>query len=362
MKLIVNNREIAKYLVTLVDVSKSVPEIPLNDFRTAETLHNARIEIRKGKFQKKKFKIKEKIKLAVEQDTREYVVLLKAEIEKQKNKINLLIRKKIDQVIDRLGSENVLKNYKNSNVTGFIKGGGLNIDPHSQLIRRKNYSDYSVDCFFRNMEGNEEMLLTKMNNNWPFWFIDTGYTNFLNGKRKDWHRLTRNHLHHIKPFEAPVDRLGIFEKFPQQWRNTGEKILIIEPGSFSAKTFNIDIDKWKKDIEIEIKQYTDKPIVFREKHNKKIRTSLYKHLCDEDYYCLININSNAAIESIWAGIPVITLAPHISNTVSRNKISDINNLVKPNLANWLCMLSYSQFTYDEIVNGTASNIVKKYHV
>jgi hypothetical protein len=28
----------------------------------------------------------------------------------------------------------------------------------------------------------------------------------------------------------------------------------------------------------------------------------------------------------------------------------------------LCMLSYSQFTYDELINGTASTIVKKYHV
>jgi len=212
------------------------------------------------------------------------------------------------------------------------------------------------------MEGNEEMLLNKMDNNLPFWFIDTGYTNFLNGKKKTWHRLTRNHLHQVNVFDAPVDRLGMFEFFPQQWRTPGEKILVIEPGQFSAKTFNVDISKWRYNIEKEIRQYSDKPIVFREKIPKKRRSSLFKELQDEDYYCLININSNAAIEGIWSGIPVITLHKHISNPVSRDKISDINNLYRPHLANWLCMLSYSQFTQEEIMNGTAINIVRKFYV
>jgi hypothetical protein len=101
--------------------------------------------------------------------------------------------------------------------------------------------------------------------------------------------------------------------------------------------------------------------VFREKYNKKIRTSLYNHLCDEDYYCVININSNAAVEAIWAGIPAITLATHITNPVSGNAISQINNLPRPHLANWLCMLSYSQFTYEELTNGVATRIIKRYY-
>ena len=89
---------------------------------------------------------------------------------------------------------------------------------------------------------------------------------------------------------------------------------------------------------------------------------MFHELLNEDYYCVVNINSNAATESIWAGIPVITLDKHITNSVSRSNLSDINNLYRPNLANWLSVLSYSQFTYDELVNGTAGKIVNKYHV
>jgi hypothetical protein len=212
------------------------------------------------------------------------------------------------------------------------------------------------------MDGNESMLIDKMNNNWPFWFIDTGYTNFLNGKKKTWHRLTRNHLHHFTTFDSPVDRLHIFEKFPQQWRTSGDKILIIEPGNFSARTFGIEIDQWKKSVVEDLRKHTDKKIIFREKLSKKVRKSLYRELCDEDYYCVININSNAATEAIWAGVPAITLDKHISNSVTKSNISDINNLYRGPLASWLAMLSYSQFTYEELVNGTAVNILKKDHV
>jgi hypothetical protein len=138
--------------------------------------------------------------------------------------------------------------------------------------------------------------------------------------------------------------------------------MVIEPGRFAAGIFGVDLKTWKYDIEKEIRQYSDRPIVFREKAPKKERDPLYKHLCGEDYYCLININSNAATEAIWAGVPVITLDQHVTNPVTRRSISDINNLYKPNLAQWLCMLSYSQFTYEELVDGSFLKIVKKYHV
>ena len=306
-------------------------------------------------------KVYDRINQAVKRDTEIYFDKIKDLIKTRSKFYDLRLTKHLDQIIDKLGEDQVLEAYRKSLETDFVKGTGLSLDKKAKLVRRKNYTDYTEDCLFRNMDGNEEMLLTKMNNKLPFWFIDTGYTNFLNGKRKDWHRLTRNNLHHYKTFEAPVDRLGIFEKFPQQWRQAGEKILVIEPGPFSAKTFNVDIAQWKNSVEAELRKYTNKPIVFREKYNKKVRTNLYKHLCDEDYYCVVNINSNAAVEAIWAGIPVITLGTHITNSVSKNQISDINNLYRPHLSNWLCMLSYCQFTYDELINGTAAKIAKRYY-
>jgi hypothetical protein len=243
----------------------------------------------------------------------------------------------------------------------FIKTVGQQIDPTATMIRRKDFINSAEDCLLRNTVGNENIIVDKIDNNLPFWFIDSGYTNFLETQKK-WHRLVRNHIHHDKTFEAPVDRLSNFKSFPKPWKLSGEKILIIEPGPFAAGIFHVDLKTWKYDVERELRKYTDKKIVFREKAEKKIRTSLYEDLNNEDYYCLVNINSNAATEAVWSGVPVITLDQHLTNSISRTKLSDINNLARPHLANWLCALSYSQFTKEELYDGTAINILRKYHV
>jgi hypothetical protein len=368
MKVLVEEKEIVSFLSSLIlgrisqDEINSINEIQFDqpEFENWKLWALERVE--SGKIDKFRGKIKDKLQAAVKQDLTNYLNACVNTVKKLRNKKVLAIKKNLDQILDKLGKEKVLELYRTSNHWGYLKVVGSQINHNNILINTSKDIKVEEDCLFRNMSGNEELLLTKMDLRYPFWFIDTGYTNFLNGKKKIWHRLTRNHLHHINKFEAPVDRLNVFESFPMQWRDSGGKILIIEPGIFSANTFKIDISQWKKDIERELRQHTDKPIIFREKQPKKIRKNLYRELLDDDYYCVININSNAAIESLWAGVPVITLGQHISNSVTRNKISEINNLYRPHLANWLCMLSYSQFTGEEIANGTAIEIVRKYHV
>lgn len=360
MYLLLSNKELIDFLIEKINYAKKFADTPMSWTETDSYIS----DIDEKYLTSRKFvpKFKERVAGLVASDLQNHIKFIKEQIKKQK-KINFeLINNNFEYFIESLGKENLLNLYLKDKKQNFVKSTGLHISSNAQLIRRQDYTDNTKNCLFRNMDGNENILLDKMNQKLPFWFIDTGYTNFLNGKNKIWHRLVKNNLHHSVYFEAPVDRLNIFESFPLQWRNSGDKILIIEPGEFSAKTFNIDIELWKKKIISELKKYTDKKIVIREKLSKAVRTNLYNELCDDDYYCVININSNAAIESLWAGIPVITLGKHISNSVSRNKISDINNLYKPHLSQWLCMLSYSQFTYEELINGVAVNIVKKHHV
>ena len=94
---------------------------------------------------------------------------------------------------------------------------------------------------------------------------------------------------------------------------------------------HVDLKTWKYDVAKELRKYTDKRIRFRSKAPKKKRTNLHKELLNDDYYCVVNINSNAATEAIWAGVPAITLDRHITNPVTRNKLSDINDLFRGNL-------------------------------
>lgn len=369
MKLLLNDKEIIEFLKFTSrsflsnQERRELESIKLEDTHLAEAIGYA-LE-KKGSGKAKKFirKIKGKIDQAVEDDLKDYIDRVNVVVDKARARRNRLIEKHFLKIISKIGQDNVFKIYKESNIAkGFVKTVGLQLNPAAELVVRSNFNNFQEECLFRNTNGNESLLVNKIDNNFPFWFIDSGYTNFLEGKQKKWHRLTRNHIHHIQDFEAPVDRLGNFKEFPKQWRHDGEFVLVIEPGPFSAAIFHVDINEWKINIETEIRKYTDKPIKFRPKIDKKARSPLYKELLNEDYYCIININSNAATESVWAGVPVITLDRHITSSISRHRISDINNLYRPNIANWLAMLSYSQFTHEELMNGTAVNIIKEYHV
>lgn len=363
MKLLVNDKEISTFLISLIDVKKHLENIPFNEWTMFEAVHWW-VEKRNSseKFDKHKWKDKlaQRLRKAIDADLSIYWNKVNAEIDRIKKKNYTTINGNIDKIINKFGFEFIETKYRQSKNKNFIKSVGYHLDKKAKLVRRKEFNEVSTDCLIRNTTGNENLLTNKIDNNYPFWFIDSGYTNFLESNKK-WHRLVRNHLHVSRLIDVPADRLINFKKFPDPWRSSGSKILIIEPGAFAASVFKIDIDTWKKQTEHEIRQYSDLPIVFREKTPKKTRKNLYQHLKDEDYYCVISINSNAATEAIWNGIPVITLDKHITNPISRNKLSDINNLHRPNLGGWLCMVSYSQFTFDELVDGTAVKICKQYY-
>lgn len=360
MKLLLNPKEIAYFLVESIDYRKELEKnnIVFKDDRLQQYLaemHPKMLEPRA------KSKLISKLKNAIGEDTREYMNSVKKGLQKLKNKKVKLINANIDYFVNKLGEDRIIDLYRKSKYQNFVKTVGYQLDPTAKMVQRTNYKDLDELCLMRNTIGNEKFLIDKIDNKKPFYFIDSGYTNFLEPAKK-WHRLVKDHIHTTKEFDAPADRLIMFPSFPKPWRNGGDTILVIEPGEFAAGIFHINVEQWKKDVESELRKYTDKKIVFREKVNKKKRPPLIKELQKENYYCVVSINSNAATEAVWMGVPIITLDKHITNSISRNKLSDINNLYRGSVAKWLCLLSYSQFTYEELLNGTAVEIVKKYHV
>lgn len=370
MKLLLNDKEIANFLLHTIGVPPDLYKVKPQDRNAAECIQGF---LKRGKKRDREWiinpevartekrKFANKLKKAVSEDLREWRKAVKTEKENLRNAYFNTIHRDIEKLIDHFGEEYILKTYRKSKITEFVKGTGLHLDPKGELMRRHKFNSYTDDCVIRNTVGNEELLVTKIDNRYPMWFIDSGYTNFLEPHKK-WHRLVRSHLHYGKFFQAPADRLGNIAEFPKPWREGGEIIYVIEPGPFAASIFHCDLKTWKYDVEKELRKYTDKKIKFREKAPKRQRTSLYKELADDDYNCVISINSNAATEAIWQGVPAITLDAHITNPVSVNKLSDVNNLYRGPLGEWLCMLSYQQFTKEELVNGIAGKLVKKYTV
>lgn len=364
MKLLLNDKEIARFLITLVNVEDSCKGIQIdesNDSNLAKVIGWVLETRDKPKFdlEKHRSKIKQKIQQGVQKDLRSWMEKVREQIKTHKNFYYKHIYEHLELLIDRLDQEQILNQYRIHPKQDFIKTVGLQIDPTATMIRRKNFVDSVEDCLLRNTVGNEIILVNKIDNNLPFWFIDSGYTNFIEPNKK-WHRLVRNHLHFNTQFTAPTNRLQNFSQFPRPWRKDGEKILIVQPGDFAASIMHVDADSWTNHVLTELRKHTDRPIEIRSKINKKTRTSLYKTLLNGDYYCTVSINSNSAVESIWAGVPAITLNKHVSNTVTRSHLSQINDLYYGPLGDWLAWLSYCQFTYDELMDGTALNIIREY--
>lgn len=247
---------------------------------------------------------------------------------------------------------------------GFIKNIAANISSEFKCILSTD-DDFSSDVLIRNIVNNEKSLRHRLKTKKNFWFTDTGYTNFLESKGKPWHRLVRSHIHtSLTHMNFPADRLHLLPSMPRPWRNTGDKILVVESSDNHYKMFGTYRTVWRDSIVVELTKYSDRPIECRPKSmNRKVRQSVYDLLMSsDDYYCVISDSSAAAVEAVWAGVPIITLNTHITQPVARTQISDINNLYRGPIGDWLCALSYSQFSKREMINGTAQRIVEKYHV
>jgi len=272
----------------------------------------------------------------------------------------------LDQNYDRLGidRQRLIDAYVASGTKNFVKNLGqqLTDQPVWTIAGAPVPDDRPV--IIRNIINNEALLGHRLANSLPFWFIDSGYTNFLTGK-KLWHRLVSDHLHTNTPNGYfPADRLGLLPSMPVSWQREGSRIVVVCASQNHHQVQGTDLVSWRENVELELRRHTDRPVEWRHKEqSRKTRTSVFEDLQnDKDVYCVISDSSAAAIEAIWLGIPVITLGRHISSAVARNDLSQINDLYRGPIGDWLCALTYSQFTQQEMYDGTALKLIKKYHV
>ncbi len=193
-----------------------------------------------------------------------------------------------------------------------------------------------------------------------FYYTDNGYVG--NGQTKVYFRIIKNHVHQIEPIRSrPRDRLERCQ-FSLLPRSTGRKIIIAPPSVKSFSLWNMDPEVWVADIVQQLKQYTDRPIEVRLKRPRSERmaeNTMYEALAD-DVHCLITYNSVAAVEAVMLGKPAICLGPNAASMVSSTTLAQVENPYYPTPDEreaWLRHLSYSQFTFQEMTDGTAWNIL-----
>ncbi len=235
----------------------------------------------------------------------------------------------------------------------FIQGCG------GRLSTWKREENTSTPVVLRGITRRKEMIACREANR-TFYYIDTGY--FGNGKKKTYHRITRNDVQYFgNIIERPADRFAATGVQLKKFR-PGTNILLAPPSQKLLNLYNIVLEDWLEQTQSEIKKHTDRPIVVRTKQSRTARLvdDTMEMALDLDVHCLVTFSSIAATEALLLGKPAITLGPNAAAPLCRHQLADIENLYIPTMDEvdaWARHLAYCQFTEAEMQNGTAWRIL-----
>lgn len=203
-----------------------------------------------------------------------------------------------------------------------------------------------------------------------FYFMDSGYvgnnvSKYNSQGIKQYHRIVRNDLQHTTIRTRPGDRwdrLGI----KIQPRRYGHWIIIAAPDEKPCRYYGIDQQQWIAETVAEIKKYTDRPVVIRERSPKREDRVLKEPLSqvlEQDVHALVTFNSIAAVESILTGVPAFVSAPsHVAGPVANHDFTKIENPFYPDrdlLMAWCHSMAYGQYHVKELKNGTAFRMMQE---
>jgi hypothetical protein len=202
-----------------------------------------------------------------------------------------------------------------------------------------------------------------------FWFTDTPYFGrFDNGNLKSdnhYWRIAKNNIHVPLIKNCPADRFKKFNVNTQE-RNKKGKYILVCPSSYTIQNY-IDWNDWHVHITDEIKEYTDRPIVWRDKPRKNGTSgpavadiAIEEQL--KDAWACVTSCSISALEAITQGVPVFCHPKSFAAPIANTHLKHIEDPVWNDPTEWFHSLCYQQFTPEEYANGTAVSIMKELNI
>ena len=274
------------------------------------------------------------------------------------------VRKKVDKFLDFI--------YKSSPKNEYLKSDTIDVSNKSPRV-------------FRGITR-IETIKQCLDNDIDFYYIDTGYMGCY--PNKNWHRFTKNNfqtLDHLnyKQLDFLTDVNVLKQRFARITNTpydnykpirpkSGDNILIIPPSAKVLRCLTINghtnfkQDEYIEFVSKEIRKYTDRRIIVRQKPNRDERTKKGRNLIDQlktdKIHCLVAFNSIAAFEAIQSGYPAITLGPNAASFLSEKEIKNID---KPYFADddkireHSLYLSACQFSREDFRSGYAVKMIEQ---
>ena len=242
------------------------------------------------------------------------------------------------------------------------------VEPTGHKVLKDDYS--KTPLVIRGMTERKAIRICEKQQR-DYFYIDTGYMGNLH-KRKDYHRVVKNNVQHMKPrYDLPDDR---FKQIPSSmssirfrgWRKADGAILVVTPSAKPCNFYNIDRDTWVDETLAEIKKYTDREIIIRDKGLRRERVgdfSVPMQLVNDNIHCVVTYNSIAATEAISTGVPAVALAPGAADELCTKTIAEIESPYYPDeekVLQWQNWLAYCNYTTTELRNGRAIDIIEEF--
>ena len=242
----------------------------------------------------------------------------------------------------------------------------INMFAHGAKLPIYDYDNYpdNKDIVIRSM-GKRKLIKQCWETNKTFYYMDSGYVGNYKSKSnpqgwKLWHRIVKNDVQHSKIIDRSDDRWKQLD-YPIENRKQGKHILLVTPSEKPCKFYGINKEDWIKSTVEEIKKYTDRPIIVRDKapRQQRITRTIFEDL--NNCHALVTYQSIAAVESVLYGVPAFTLAPTAADSVCDKDLSLIEHPThqdQDKIYKWACHLAYGQFHIDELKNGTAYRLLR----
>jgi hypothetical protein len=167
------------------------------------------------------------------------------------------------------------------------------------------------------------------------------------GIRGGYYRWHLNCFQMPQIYDVPDDRWKFLrlENSVKPWNRNGSYIVIADTLPDYWNLFS-DADWCARTVK-ELKQYTDRKIIVRDKESKR---PLYDEL--KDAHCLVAHGSIAAVESVIMGCPVFVTDISAAKFMGQTDFSKIETPIYPERQAWLNSLAYCQFNERELIDGT----------
>lgn len=197
----------------------------------------------------------------------------------------------------------------------------------------------------------------------PWLFTDMPYWNRWNGSNRDtcYWRVIPNSLHCNWITDFPDDRFKKTNLTVKDWKTQGDYILVC-PSSTTLEHFYLESD-WTKKTVAKLKEVTDRPIKIRYKPRANgtsgpmVANVSFEEDC-KNAWAVVTLASLAGVEAALLGTPVFCSNVSVCKQIACTDLSQIENPVRPNRAEWLNTLAYYQYTEDEISKGIYTDIIK----